>query len=151
MRGDTWGSVYMDSNFSSALYNRHAPPFNWPIHLCNPLYEKGGICRNIHFIAFGGFLYSRIYRAIIPSFVLMVLPGQIWYAWEKYHWIGLKKSSIAISFWFFNFGHEFLKKLQSSEPLHSKMDPAHAHLDHGLYGHTPQSLPPNRAPKMPES
>jgi hypothetical protein len=27
MRGDTWGSVYMDSNFSSALYNRHAPPF----------------------------------------------------------------------------------------------------------------------------
>ncbi len=52
MRGDTWGSVYMDSNFSSALYNRNAPPFNCPTHLCNPLYEYGIICRNIHFIAF---------------------------------------------------------------------------------------------------
>jgi hypothetical protein len=69
MRGDTWGSVYMDSNFSSALYNRHAPPFNWPIHLY----------MNIHLIAFGGFLnymYSRIYRAVIPAFVLKWYPRQ---------------------------------------------------------------------------
>ncbi len=32
-----------------------------------------------------------------------------------------KRTSTAIGFWFFNFDLEFLKKLQSSEPLHTKM------------------------------
>jgi hypothetical protein len=33
----------------------------------------------------------------------------------------LKKTTTAIGYWFFDFDIEFLKKLQSSEPLHTKM------------------------------
>jgi hypothetical protein len=35
----------------------------------------------------------------------------------------LKRTSTAIGFWFFNFTLEYLKRLQSSEPLHAKMNP----------------------------
>ncbi len=55
--------------------------------------------------------------------VIGIPSGQIGSAWEWYHWIGLKKSSTTIGFWFFNFSYEFLKKLWSSEPLHSKINP----------------------------
>jgi hypothetical protein len=39
-----------------------------------------------------------------------------------YHWIGLEKDSTDIYiFDFLNFTFEYLKRLQSSEPLHTKM------------------------------
>jgi hypothetical protein len=64
----------------------------------------------------------------------------------------LKKTSSAIGFLFLIFGFEFLKRLQSSEPLYTKM---HLNLllvawDDGLYGHIPQSFPPNPFSKIAE-
>ncbi len=35
----------------------------------------------------------------------------------------LKRTSTAISFYFFNFTLEYFKRLQSSEPLHAKFNP----------------------------
>ena len=35
----------------------------------------------------------------------------------------LKRTSTAICFWFFNFTLEYFKRLQSSEPLHAKLNP----------------------------
>ncbi len=37
-----------------------------------------------------------------------------------YHWIGLKKDINRFMFWFFNFDHEYLRGVQSYEPLHTK-------------------------------
>jgi len=54
--------------------------------------------------------------------ILKVPSGQIESAWEWYHWIGLKKSSSAIGFWFLIWVMNFLKKLWSCNPLHSKMN-----------------------------
>jgi hypothetical protein len=44
-----------------------------------------------------------------------------------------------------------LKKLQSYEPLHSKMNPTSCLFESRFVWHKPQSFPPNRDPKMPES
>ncbi len=53
---------------------------------------------------------------------LKVPSGQIGSAWEWYHWIGLEKDINRYTvFWFFNFDLEFLKRLQSSGPLHTKI------------------------------
>ncbi len=72
---------------------------------------------------------------------LKVPSGQIGSAWEWYHWIGLKKSSTATDFDFLILIFEYLKKLQSSEPLQTKMNPtSHACLDLGLYAHKPRSI-----------
>ncbi len=54
---------------------------------------------------------------------LKVPSGQIGSTWEWYHWIGLEKDINHYSFWFFNFHLEYLKRLQSSEPLHAKLNP----------------------------
>ncbi len=53
---------------------------------------------------------------------LKVLSGQIGSAWECYHWIALKRTSTVIWFWFFYFDLEYLRRVQSSEPLHTKMN-----------------------------
>jgi hypothetical protein len=45
----------------------------------------------------------------------------------------LKRTSTAIGFLIFNFTLEDLKRLQSSEPLHAKMNPT-SYVDHGLHG-----------------
>jgi hypothetical protein len=54
-----------------------------------------------------------------------------------------------IGFLSFIFHFEYLKRLQSSEPIHNSSNTSNC-WDHGLYGHKPQSFPPNRAPKMRE-
>jgi hypothetical protein len=54
---------------------------------------------------------------------LKVPSGQIGSASEWYLGKALKKTTTSIGFWFFNFDIEFLKKLQNSEPLHTKMHP----------------------------
>jgi hypothetical protein len=54
-------------------------------------------------------------------FSLKVPSGQIRSAWERYYWIGLVKDINHHRFWFFNFDLEYLKSLQSSELLHTKI------------------------------
>jgi hypothetical protein len=57
------------------------------------------------------------------SVTLKVPSGQIGSAWEWYNWIGLKKDiNHAICFWFFNFDLEYLRRVQISEPLQTKMN-----------------------------
>ncbi len=48
---------------------------------------------------------------------LEVPSGQIGWAWEWAHWIG------RYMFWFFNFDLEYLRRVQSSELLLTKMNP----------------------------
>ncbi len=98
----------------------------------------------------------KSYPSWPPSFFCYHLPlkvpsGQIESASEWYHWKGLEKDINRYRFLIFlHFGFEYLKRLQSSEPLHTKM-----HLILLLIGrtggHKPQSFPPNRSPKMRES
>jgi hypothetical protein len=38
---------------------------------------------------------------------------------------------MAVCFWYFNFDLDYLRRVQSSEPLHAKINPAHS--DHGLH------------------
>ncbi len=52
---------------------------------------------------------------------LKVPSGQTGSAWEWYHWRGLKKVFSPTDFWFLIFSFEYLKRLQSSESLHTKM------------------------------
>jgi hypothetical protein len=54
-------------------------------------------------------------------------------------------------FGFFNFRHEFLKKLCSSELLHSKMNPTSCLFGLRFVWAQIAIFPPNRAPKMLES
>ncbi len=66
------------------------------------------------------------------SLGLKVPSGQIGSTWEWYHCIGLEKN--INRYWFFNFTLEYLKRLQSSEPLHAKMNPTSCCLfDHSLH------------------
>ncbi len=53
---------------------------------------------------------------------------------------------------FLNFDLEYLIRVQSSEPLHAKMNPTcyRTCLDHSLHVLKPWSFPPNCTPKMPE-
>ncbi len=53
---------------------------------------------------------------------LKVQSGQIGSAWEWFHWIGLKRTSTAIGFLFFIFYFKYLIRVQSSEPLHAKIN-----------------------------
>jgi hypothetical protein len=62
----------------------------------------------------------------------------------------VKRTSTAIGFLFFIFDLEYLIRVHSSEPLHAKMNPTFASLDHGLHVLKQQYFPPNRAPKMRE-
>jgi hypothetical protein len=70
------------------------------------------------------FLPSNISDLNLVAVLLQVPYGQIWSAWEWYGAIGkaLKIISTAIFFWFFNFTFEYLKRLQNSEPLHTKIN-----------------------------
>ncbi len=52
---------------------------------------------------------------------IKVPSGQIGSAWEWYHWISLKKDINRYMFLIFNFDLEYLRRVQSSEPLHTKM------------------------------
>jgi hypothetical protein len=62
----------------------------------------------------------------------------------------LKRTSTAIGFQFLNFDLEYLKRVQSSEPLHAKINPTPIFLDHGLHVLKLRSCPPNHDPKMQE-
>ncbi len=54
---------------------------------------------------------------------LKVPSGQIGSSWDWYHWIGLEKDINRYRFliFFSKISFEYLKRLQSSEPLHTKM------------------------------
>ncbi len=54
---------------------------------------------------------------------LKVPSGQIGSVWEWYHWIGLEKDINRYRFLFFIFDLGYLIRVQSSEPLHAKMNP----------------------------
>ena len=54
------------------------------------------------------------------SFTLKVPSGQIGSAWEWYHWKALLKDINRYMFLILIFDLEYLKQLQSSEPLHAK-------------------------------
>jgi hypothetical protein len=64
---------------------------------------------------------------------------------DKIHWIGLEKDINCYRFFvlFYIFDLEYLIRVQSSEPLHAKINPT------SLFG-SPRFFPPNRAPKMRE-
>ncbi len=56
-------------------------------------------------------------------FNFLKLPsGQIRSEWEWFHWTGLKRTSTAIGFLFFIFDLKYFIRVQSSEPLHAKMN-----------------------------
>jgi hypothetical protein len=57
----------------------------------------------------------------IISLMLKVPSGQIRSALEWYHWIGLEKDINRYRFLIFDL--EYLIRVQSSEPLHAKMNP----------------------------
>ncbi len=57
----------------------------------------------------------------------------------------LKRTSTAIGFFFFSFDLEYLIRVQSSEPLNAKMNPASCLLDHVLHVVKSKSFPLNRA------
>jgi hypothetical protein len=56
-----------------------------------------------------------------------------------------------MGFQFFNFSFKYLKRLQSSEPLHKNASNHPLCWDHRLYGHKLRSFSPNCAPNMWES
>ncbi len=74
-----------------------------------------------------GWFFSKIDQFAQQTFFLFlenlkVPPGQIGSDREWNHLIGLEKNiNRAIGFRFFNFSFKYLKRLQSSEPLHTKM------------------------------
>jgi hypothetical protein len=72
-----------------------------------------------------------------------VKPGQIGSAWEWSHWIGLKKSSTAISFWFWIL--EKFSKFWAASHENASNPPSYS--AHGLHVHKPRSFPLNRAPQ----
>ncbi len=58
------------------------------------------------------------------SYIYFKVPSdKIGSALEWYHWIGLKRTSTDIWFLFFNFDLEYLRRVQRSEPLHTKINP----------------------------
>ncbi len=63
-------------------------------------------------------LFSRCEK---NSWELKVPSGQIGSGWEWYHCIGHKKDTNCYMFLIFNFDLEYLRRVQSSEPLHTKM------------------------------
>ncbi len=63
--------------------------------------------------------YSMLYSVLRST--LQVPSGRIKSAWEWYHWISLEKDINRNGFFSFNFNLEYLKRLQSSEPLHTKI------------------------------
>jgi hypothetical protein len=50
-----------------------------------------------------------------------------------YNWIGLEKDINSLCFWFFNFDLKHFKRVQSSEPLNTKMPQPSASLAHTFY------------------
>jgi hypothetical protein len=64
----------------------------------------------------------------------------------------LNRTSIALGFRFFNFSGEYLKRLQSSEPLHTKTLLLLLLIQHTGFMYTNRNLfRQNRSPKMRES
>jgi hypothetical protein len=57
------------------------------------------------------------------SQTILKLPSRQIGSTLEYHWIGLEKDINATGFWFFYFTLEYLKILQSSGPLHAKINP----------------------------
>ncbi len=62
----------------------------------------------------------------------------------------MKRTSTVIGFLFFIFDLEYLIRAQSSEPIHTKMNPTSCLYDHGLHELKQLSFPLNPAPKMRE-
>jgi hypothetical protein len=62
----------------------------------------------------------------------------------------LKRTSTAIGFLFLIFDLEYLIRVQSSEPLHAKVNQTSCLFGHSLHVLKPRSFPPNSAPKMRE-
>ncbi len=54
---------------------------------------------------------------------LKVPSGQIGSTWEWYHWIGIEKNINRYRFIIFYLSLKYFKRLQSSEPLHAKINP----------------------------
>ncbi len=82
---------------------------------------------------------------------LKVPSGQIGSASEWYHWKGLEEDInryrfLIFDFWFWIFGKT--SKFWAASYKNASNPPTC--WDHGLYGHIPQSFPPNRATKMRE-
>jgi hypothetical protein len=77
---------------------------------------------------------------------LQFLKGTVrpyWICMGVYHWIGIEKDINRFRFFIFILDLEYLIRVQSSKPLHAKMN-------HGLHVLKPRYFPPNRAPKMRE-
>ncbi len=71
-------------------------------------------------------VYSKVWKkgylvfSLCLPVSLKVPSGQIGSAWEWYQWIGLEKDINRCRFFIFDFSSEYLKQLQSSEPLRAK-------------------------------
>jgi hypothetical protein len=89
---------------------------------CNfSLYHTGVGLYIIQVLSWGWYMNSQTISAPYP---LKVLPGQIGYAWEWYHWIGLLEEDIQFFYFFkFFFYLIYLIRVQSSEPLRATMNP----------------------------
>jgi hypothetical protein len=66
---------------------------------------------------------SRYQEKSLKKIYLKVQSGQIGSQWDWYHWIGLDKDIHCYRFLFFIFDLEYFIRVQSSEPLHAKMNP----------------------------
>ncbi len=75
------------------------------------------------------FLYDAFFCYALASILhillqlLKVPSDQIGSAWEWYHWIGLEKDINHYRFFIFIFYFEYLIRLPSSAPLHTKINP----------------------------
>ncbi len=74
-----------------------------------------------------------------------------WSAWEWHLWIRLEKNINRYRFWFLILILNFWKTSKFWAASYKNAYNPPTCWDHGLYGHEPQSFPPNQSPKMRES
>ncbi len=101
-------------------------PFCFVCHCISPKLQKRSLSRFI-WMVLPSFLRRPTWWWVKPMDQVSIKTpnsksGQIGSAWEWYHLKPFKRTSTAM-FLIFNFSTEYLKQLQSSEPLHAKLNP----------------------------